>query len=117
MYVIGLYMNQGESVTISSYKPFTIQPATKGSLEQLVMQSGYTNTFIDFTQHKVKNDDNAWMFRHIYASEDGLTAEEVRPNVMRFIPNQQYDGVIVVDKVKAPTPIDYSKVKFGIETE
>lgn len=117
MYVIGLYMNQGESVTISSYKPFTIQPATKGSLEQLVMQSGYTNTFIDFTQHKEKNDDNAWMFRHIYASEDGLTAEEVRPNVMRFIPNQQYDGVIVVDKVKAPTPIDYSKVKFGKETE
>lgn len=117
MYVIGLFMNQGASVTISSYKPFTIQPATKGSLEQLVMQSGYSNTFIDFTRQKVKNNNNAWMFRHIYASEDGLTAEEVRPNVMRFIPNQQYDGVIVIDKVKAPTPIDYSKMKFGNETK
>jgi erythromycin esterase len=117
MYVIGLFMNQGETVTISSYKPFTIEPATKGSLEYQVMQSGYTNTFIDFTKQKVKDNNNTWMFRHIYASEDGLTAEQIRPNVMRFIPQQQFDGVIVIDKVKAPTPIDYSKITFGNEKE
>jgi len=105
MYVIGLYMNRGSSVTLNSGKPFTIKPATKGSLEHLIMQSGYANSFIDLSKHKVQNAQNAWMFRPIYASEDGLTTDQVLPNVMRFIPKEQYDGIIVIDKVKAPTPL------------
>ncbi|WP_334074980.1 MULTISPECIES: erythromycin esterase family protein [Paenibacillus] len=105
MYVIGLYMNRGSSVTLDSGKPFTIKPATKGSLEHLIMQSGYANSFIDLSKHKVQNAQNAWMFRPIYASEDGLTTYQVLPNVMRFIPKEQYDGIIVIDKVKAPTPV------------
>ncbi|MCA1292740.1 erythromycin esterase family protein [Paenibacillus sp. alder61] len=105
MYVIGLYMNRGSSVTLDSGKPFTIKPATKGSLEHLIMQSGYANSFIDLSKHKVQNAQNAWMFRPIYASEDGLTTYQVLPNVMRFIPKEQYDGIIVIDKVKAPTPL------------
>ncbi|RRJ67561.1 erythromycin esterase family protein [Paenibacillus oralis] len=107
MYVIGLYMNRGSSLTLSG-KPFTIRPATKGSLEHLIMQSGYANSFIDLSQHKVKKGQNAWMFRPIYASEDGMTTEQVLPNVMRFIPKEQYDGIIVIDKVKAPTPVHSS---------
>ncbi|GJM69519.1 putative hydrolase YbfO [Paenibacillus macerans] len=109
MYVIGLYMNRGSSVTITSGKPFTIRPATKGSLEHLIMQSGYANSFIDLSRHKVKNGQNSWMFRPIYASEDGMTTEQVLPNVMRFIPKEQYDGIIVIDKVKAPTPVHSSE--------
>ncbi|MMZ71684.1 hypothetical protein D1872_352100 [compost metagenome] len=45
------------------------------------------------------------MFRPIYASEDGLTTYQVLPNVMRFVPKEQYDGIIVIDKVKAPTAV------------
>ncbi|WP_018753709.1 erythromycin esterase family protein [Paenibacillus sanguinis] len=105
MYVIGLYMNRGSSVTITSQKPFTIKPAIEGSLEHLIMQSGYANSFIDLSKHKVKEKRNAWMFRPIYASEDGMTSEQVLPNVMRFIPKEQYDGIIVIDKIKAPTPV------------
>lgn len=109
MYVIGLYMNRGSSVTITSQKPFTIQPATEGSLEHLIMQSGYANSFIDLSKHKVKGARNAWMFRPIYASEDGMTSEQILPNVMQFIPKEQYDGIIVIDKVKAPTPLNSSE--------
>ncbi|WP_410771499.1 erythromycin esterase family protein [Fontibacillus sp. BL9] len=105
MYVIGLYMNRGSSATITSNQPFTIQPAIKGSLEHLVMQSGYANSFIDLSTQQAMNQQNSWMFRQIYASEDGMTTEQVLPNVMRFTPKEQYDGIIVIDKVKAPTPI------------
>ncbi|MNC81214.1 hypothetical protein D3C75_1342730 [compost metagenome] len=42
----------------------------------------------------------------MYASEDGLTDEVIRTNVMKFIPREQYDGILVVDEVNAPTPLE-----------
>lgn len=103
LYVMGLFMNQGESVAITSMIPFKIEPRPAGSLEHTIMQSGYGNTFVDLSAHKQKDAFNAWMFEPIYASEDGLTAEVISSNVMRFVPKEQYDGIIVVDKVSAPT--------------
>ncbi|WP_068612955.1 erythromycin esterase family protein [Paenibacillus tuaregi] len=109
LYVVGLYMNQGSASTISANKPFTIKPMPKGSLENLMLSSGYKNTFIDLSRQK-KNSLNAWMFKPIYAAEDGMTAEFIMPNQMKFIPRDQYDGILLIDKVKSPTPVDFSKL-------
>lgn len=105
LYVVGLFMNQGASVAITSMTPFKIEPRPAGSLEHTIMQSGYENTFVDLSAHKQKDAFNAWMFEPIYASEDGLTAEVIRSNVMRFVPKEQFDGIIVVDKVSAPSSL------------
>jgi erythromycin esterase len=105
LYVVGLFMNQGASVAITSMTPFKIEPRPAGSLEHKIIQSGYDNTFIDLSAHKQKDALNAWMFEPIYASEDGLTAEVISSNVMRFVPKEQFDGIIVVDQVSAPTPL------------
>ena len=64
------------------------------------------------TAHKQKDAFNAWMFEPIFASEDGLTAEVISSNVIRFVPKEQFDGIIVVDQVSAPTPL---KEKAEIE--
>ncbi|WP_340007677.1 erythromycin esterase family protein [Paenibacillus sp. FSL K6-0276] len=103
VYVMGLYMNSGKASTITTQKIFDIQPMPKGSLEQLMMQSGYKIAFADLSKHKSPNKNNAWMFKPIYASEDGMTSEIIMPMSMRFIPKEQYDGIIVFDKVKEPT--------------
>ncbi|MGG0821381.1 erythromycin esterase family protein [Paenibacillus turicensis] len=105
LYVVGLFMNQGASVAITSMTPFKIEPRPTGSLEHTMMQSGYDNTFVDLSAHKQKDALNAWMFEPIYASEDGLTAEVISSNVMRFVPKEQFDGIIVVNQVSAPTPL------------
>lgn len=102
-YVMGLYMNRGNATTITTRKPFTIDPMPKGSLENLIMQSGYKNTFVDLSKQKKPNKKNDWMFKPIYAAEDGMTSEIIRPMSMEFIPKEQYDGIIVIDKVNAPT--------------
>lgn len=112
LYVVGLYMNQGAASTITTNKPFTINPMPKGSLENLIMSSGYKNAFVDLSSQKKRNKYNSWMFRPILAAEDGMTSEIVRPGAMKFIPKEQYDGILVINKVKAPTPIDYSLVSL-----
>lgn len=106
LYVIGLYMNQGSSVAITTMTPFQIAPRPVGSLEHIIMQSGYKNTFVDLSKQSKKDAFNAWMFEPVYASEDGLTDEVIRTNVMKFIPREQYDGIIVVDEVNAPTLLE-----------
>jgi erythromycin esterase len=102
-YVIGFYMNSGRASTITTQQLFDIKPMPKGSLEQIVMSSGYKIAFADLSQHKTPDKSNSWMFRMNYAAEDGMTSEIIAPNAMRFIPREQYDGIIVFDQVKEPT--------------
>lgn len=102
-YVIGFYMNSGRASTITTQQLFDIKPMPKGSLEQIVMGSGYKIAFADLSQHKTPDKSNSWMFRMNYAAEDGMTSEIIAPNAMRFIPREQYDGIIVFDQVKEPT--------------
>lgn len=102
-YVIGFYMNNGKARTIATQKVFTIPKMPKGSLEAFMIQSGYKNTFIDLTKFKKKNKNNEWVFKPICAAEDGLTSEIIEANAMKFVPKQQYDGIILIDKVNEPT--------------
>ncbi|AWB44669.1 erythromycin esterase [Paenibacillus sp. CAA11] len=105
MYVVGLYMNQGSAAKISTGEPFKIKRMPAGSLEYRVMQSGYSKSFIDLSAFKTKTKDTAWMWQPVYAAEDGMTSEVIAPMSMKFVPKEQYDGLIVIDQVHAPTPV------------
>lgn len=102
-YVLGFYMNSGKASTITTCKTFNIDPMPKGSLENVIVKSGYNNTFVDLSKHKTENASNSWMFNPIFAAEDGMTSEIIRPMSMLFVPKDQYDGLIVIDKVNEPT--------------
>ncbi|SDF64653.1 erythromycin esterase [Paenibacillus sp. cl6col] len=102
-YVVGLYMNSGRASTITTQKLFDIKPMPKGSLEELMMRSGYKIAFADLSKHKSPKQSNSWMFKPIYAAEDGMTSEIIEPMSMRFVPREQFDGIIVFDQVKEPT--------------
>ncbi|GMQ59668.1 erythromycin esterase family protein [Vallitalea sediminicola] len=103
MYVIGLFMQGGKASAITSQETFNIPSVPKGSLEEIISRSGYETSFVDLSQHKNKNKFNKWMFINQYASEDGLTDEVIRSNVLQFIPKEQYDGIILLDQVLPPT--------------
>jgi erythromycin esterase len=96
-------MNSGKASTITTQKLFDIKPMPEGSLEHRMMQSGYKIAFADLSKHKSWDKYNAWMFKPIYAAEDGMTSEIIEPMSMKFVPKEQYDGIIVFDKVKEPT--------------
>ncbi|KWX74645.1 erythromycin esterase [Paenibacillus riograndensis] len=103
MYVIGLYMNRGKAAAISTLKEFPIGPMPKGTLEARIMKSGYSRTFVDLAGHTKAGPGNSWMFQPQYAAEDGLTREVIVPMAMKFVPKEQFDGLIVIDKVSPPT--------------
>ncbi len=106
MYVIGFYMNSGKATTITTMKPFDIKPMPNGSLENLMMNSGYKYTFVDLMNHEKETKEYEWMFNPIFAGEDGMTSEIIRPMSMLFVPKNQYDALILIDEVSEPT-IEY----------
>lgn len=103
MYVIGLYMNEGQASEISTGQTFDISPMPRGSLEYTLMKSGYRNTYIDLSEAKDAAGAAAWLSRPVFAAEDGMVDEVIHPMSMNFIPTEQYDGILLIDKVKAPT--------------
>lgn len=111
MYVVGFYMNQGSAVTISTNQPFQIRKMPAGSLEHRVMQSGYKQSFIDLTSFTKRTTETAWMWQPVYAAEDGMTSELIRQMSMKFVPKEQYDGLLVIDQVHAPTPLPSLQVE------
>ncbi|MFD1176982.1 erythromycin esterase family protein [Paenibacillus puldeungensis] len=101
IYVLGLYMNQGQATEISTGKLFNISPMPEGSLEHTLMSSGFANTFVDFTTTK-DSPGSEWLSSQVYAAEDGMIGEQVYPMSMRFVPREQFDGILLIDRVKAP---------------
>ncbi|GKX28303.1 putative hydrolase YbfO [Vallitalea longa] len=103
MYVIGLYMQGGKASAITTQQVFDIPNVPDGSLEEIIGRSGYETSFVDFSSHEKQDESNEWMFTELYASEDGLTDEVVRSNVQKFVPRDQYDGIILLDRVYPPS--------------
>lgn len=103
MYVVGFYMNRGKATNLITLKEFSIGPMPKGTLEGRILQSGYSRTFVDLSKHTKADADNKWMFQPQYAAEDGLTSAFIAPMVMKFVPKEQFDGLILIDKVSPPT--------------
>lgn len=102
-YVLGLYMNSGKACSIATQKNFDISPMPEGSLENNMIKSGYKYSFVDLSQQKTESIGNSWMFNPMFAGEDGMTSEVISPMSMMFVPKEQYDGLLLIDKVNEPT--------------
>lgn len=105
MYVMGLYMQEGKALNSTTEQIFDIPPVPKDSLEEIISRRGYETTFVDLSKNRYKNKFNKWMFTDQYASENGLTSEVIKSNVQQLVPKDQYDGIILFNKVSPPTSI------------
>lgn len=106
MYVIGLYMQGGKATCLTTGEVFDIPSIEEESLESIISESGYKNTFIDLSKNTKVSNFNEWMFKEQYANEDGLSADTIRAKAMKLVPIEQYDGIIVLDQVSPPTKLN-----------
>ncbi|NGZ76704.1 erythromycin esterase family protein [Saccharibacillus alkalitolerans] len=102
LYVIGFYANRGTGLSIGTDKPFEFGPMPPGSLEHLLSMSGYGRFFLDLNAPRPESPLAAWVDEPVYAGEDGMTSARIWPMNMRFVPREQYDGLIFADAVAPP---------------
>jgi erythromycin esterase len=93
LYTIGLYMNQGTAAT-NDRSIYVIRPAATASMEWVLASTGPPALFVDFL-HQTEEPGNAWMFQPIVTREWGVTP-------LTLIPRDQYDGVLLIDRVRSP---------------
>lgn len=103
LYVIGLYANRGSGLEIGTDRPFSFGPMPEDSLENLLSSGGYGRAFIDLDAARPSSPYGAWIDKPISAGEDGLTSTFISPMNVRFVPREQYDGLIFADEVSVPT--------------
>jgi len=97
IYTVGLFMYQGsEAMNDRSLK--TIAPAPAYSLEGLLHTTRQPCTFIDLSQASPA-EGSAWMFQDLPARDWGY-------QMLEFVPKDQYDGILLVDTVRAPVYVD-----------
>jgi erythromycin esterase len=94
LYTIGLYMDRGTAAQ-NNRAIYPINPGPLDSMEWVMNSTGSAVLFMDFL-HQQRGDGNSWMFDSTLQREWGV-------NLFRMIPRQQYDGVLFVDAVKAPS--------------
>ena len=95
-YVLGLYMASGET-TNNARVPLKVLPAIKGSIEDILSTTNKPYTFIDL-RNRQNERGNSWMFEPRLAYSWGVMQES-------FVPRDQYDGILLIDKVNKPTYI------------
>jgi erythromycin esterase len=89
---LGVYAHSGTG-TFPDRKPFTIAPAPEGSLEHYGIEEGESARFTVF------RDPNGWWRRPSLSRLFGIEEEAL-------VPNQQYDGVLVVRDVHPQEIVD-----------
>ena len=90
VYTVGFYAYEGSSAD-NSGESFDVTPATPGSLEALLHETGAGTLFVDLSQASDMKDA-AWMTAPITARYNGVT-----PLTMRL--RDQYDGLLFVDQI------------------
>jgi erythromycin esterase len=93
LYTIGLYMNRGNAAQ-NDRAIYLINPAPQGSMEWVLAGTGPSALFVDFL-HQTQESGNAWMFQPVVTREWGV-------NSLTLTPREQYDGVLLIDRVSAP---------------
>ncbi|WP_372007577.1 erythromycin esterase family protein [Paenibacillus chitinolyticus] len=93
-YVIGLYTYQGEAAN-NMGQSYPIVKPERGSLEDILKQHGHPYTFVDIKYRKDK-PGTSWMFEPRLSLDWGLMQES-------FIPRDQFDGLLLIDTVHAPS--------------
>ncbi len=93
VYTIGLYMNWG-SAAYNNRTIYVINPAISGSMEWVLANTGPPALFVDFL-HQRQEQGNGWMFQPMYTREWGTLP-------LMLVPREQYDGVLLIDRVTPP---------------
>ena len=93
LYTIGLYMNQG-SAAYNDRTIYAITPAITGSMEWVLANTGPAALFVDFLHHR-QEPGNEWMFQPLSTREWGTAP-------LMLVPQEQYDGVLLIDRVTPP---------------
>lgn len=92
-YVLGLYMGSGETAN-NMGEPMAVLPPIKGSIEDILSTKNKPYTFIDM-RNRQNERGNSWMFEPRIGYSWGVMQES-------FVPRDQYDGILLIDKVSKP---------------
>ncbi|WP_249660773.1 erythromycin esterase family protein [Lysinibacillus fusiformis] len=93
-YVLGLYMTSGETAN-NMGEAMPVLPPIKGSIEDIISSANQPYTFIDLSNRQNERG-NSWMFEPRLSYSWGVIQES-------FVPRDQYDGILLIDKVNKPT--------------
>ncbi|QPA58609.1 erythromycin esterase family protein [Lysinibacillus sphaericus] len=93
-YVLGLYMTNGETAN-NMGETMAVLPPIKGSIEDIVSSVNEPYTFIDL-RNRQNERGNSWMFEPRLSYSWGVIQESL-------VPRDQYDGILLIDKVNKPT--------------
>ncbi|MFJ7921132.1 erythromycin esterase family protein [Lysinibacillus fusiformis] len=93
-YVLGLYMTSGETAN-NMGETMPVLPPIKGSIEDIVSSANKPYTFIDL-RNRQNERSNSWMFEPRLSYSWGVIQESL-------VPRDQYDGILLIDKVTKPT--------------
>jgi erythromycin esterase len=94
LYTIGLFMYRG-SAAMNNRVVYPITQATAGTFESILHRAPWRYSFVDFSQAK-RERGSEWIFRPITGLSWGTNRE-------RFVPRDEYDGVLFIDLVHAPS--------------
>jgi len=94
VYTIGLFMYRGSAAT-NDRRPYSILQSRSGSLESILHRAPWRYSFVDFSQ-ATKTRGSEWMWNRLTGLSWGRTVE-------LFVPRDEYDGVLFIDKVHVPT--------------
>ncbi|MFF6016804.1 erythromycin esterase family protein [Lysinibacillus fusiformis] len=93
-YVLGLYMTSGETAN-NMGEAMPVLPPIKGSIEDIISSANQPYTFIDL-RNRQNERGNSWMFEPRLSYSWGVIQESL-------VPRDQYDGILLIDKVNKPT--------------
>ena len=93
-YVLGLYMTSGETAN-NMGESMAVLPPIKGSIEDIVSSNNKPYSFIDL-RNRQNERGNSWMFEPRLTYSWGIMQESL-------VPRDQYDGILLIDKVNKPT--------------
>ncbi|WP_289356672.1 erythromycin esterase family protein [Paenibacillus sp. S-12] len=93
-YTIGLYAGSGTTHD-NMGEPLAIQPLPASSIESIMKAANRPYSFVDL-RYAMKGSGTSWMDEPRTALYFGLLPEV-------FVPREQYDGILYIDKVQPPT--------------
>lgn len=99
-YVIGLYGTEGETAG-NDRVPIKVLTPKPGSVEDILSAANHPYTFMDL-RYRLNERGNSWMFEPRFVYDWGFRLESL-------VPSAQYDGILLIDKVRVPQYINLEK--------
>ena len=93
LYTVGLYMHRGFAAT-NMRTVYPVTPVDPGSLEAILHRAPWKYSFVDLSR-SADVPGTAWMRRTLVAKEWGTQPTQ-------FIPRDEYDGLLFIDRTWPP---------------